>query len=107
MAKGLLYVATRPVSAERAADYHAWYDKVHVPEVVALDGFVSARRLEPLDDDGPFVALYEIEGDDLKEIVRGLNRAIRNGELHMSDAMSMDPPPEMRLLRTTLEYPES
>jgi len=46
MARGLLIVESRPASPEEAAAYHDWYDNKHVPEILQLEGFVSARRLE-------------------------------------------------------------
>ena len=69
MAKGIIYVETRPSSPDRDQEYNTWYDEVHIPELVALDGIVSARRLRPVDGDGPYVALYELEGDNLRAIL--------------------------------------
>jgi hypothetical protein len=105
MAKGILIVESRPSSPDRADEYNDWYDKVHLPEVVALPGFVSGRRLAPVDGDGPYVALYELDADDLKAAVDGLFKAIGSGAVAMSDTIQMDPPPVMRLLATTTEHP--
>jgi hypothetical protein len=102
MPKGIIHVETRPSSPEREEDYNTWYDEVHLPELVALDGFVSARRLRPVDGDGPYVALYEIEGDNLQAILENMRASAR--QLHMSDALQLDPPPVMRLLEVTTDY---
>lgn len=102
MAKGLILVESRPSSPERDREYNTWYDEIHLPELVALDGIVSARRLRPVSGDGPYVALYEVEGDDLQAIVD--NMVANAGQLHMSDALQMDPPPVMRLLEVTTQY---
>ncbi|BBX94904.1 DUF4286 family protein [Mycobacterium lacus] len=102
MTKGIIYVESRPSSPDRDREYNTWYDEVHMPELVALDGFVSARRLRTVDGDGPYVALYEIEGDDLQAILD--NMVANAGQLHMSDALQFDPPPVMRLLEVTTEY---
>ncbi|WP_330255040.1 hypothetical protein OG874_11100 [Nocardia sp. NBC_00565] len=104
MARGILYVETQPSAPERTAEYHAWYDETHLREVVAMDGFVSARRLAPPADDGPFVALYEIEADDLQAVVDRLLEAVLGGEFHMSDALRTDPMPLFRLLETITVY---
>ena len=80
MAKGIILVETYPSSPEREQEYNTWYDEVHLQELVALDGFVSARRLRPVDGDGPYVALYEIEGDDLQAVLQGMND--NAGKLH-------------------------
>ncbi|MDT5348454.1 MAG: hypothetical protein QOH91_1741 [Mycobacterium sp.] len=102
MAKGIIHVETRPSAPDREQEYNTWYDEVHIPELLALDGFVSARRLRPVDGEGPYLALYEIEGDDLQTI---LNNMVSNaGQLHMSDALQLDPRPVMRLLEVTSEY---
>ncbi len=105
MAKGLILVESRPSSPDREQEYNTWYDEVHLPELVALDGFVSARRLRPVDGDGPYVALYEIEGENLQAV---LDNMIANaGQLHMSDALQLDPAPIPRLLATTIDYQPS
>jgi hypothetical protein len=102
MAKGIIYVETRPSSPDRDQEYNTWYDEVHIPELVALDGFVSARRLRPVDGDGPYVALYEVEGANLQAILDNMRANSR--QLHMSDALQLKPPPVMRLLEVTTEY---
>ncbi|WP_204079700.1 DUF4286 family protein [Mycobacterium riyadhense] len=102
MAKGIIHVESRPSSPDRDQEYNTWYDEVHIPELVALDGFVSARRLRPVDGDGSYVALYEIEADDLQTVLQNMLDNARN--LHMSDALQFDPPPVMRLLEVTSEY---
>ena len=105
MAKGLILVESRPSSPDRVQEYNTWYDEIHLPELVALDGIVSARRLRPVDGDGPYVALYEIEGDNLQAV---LDNMIANaGKLHMSDALQLDPAPIPRLLATTTDYHSS
>lgn len=102
MAKGIIHVETRPSAPDREQEYNAWYDEVHIPELLALDGFVSARRLRPVDGEGPYLALYEIEGDDLQAILD--NMVANADQLHMSDALQLDPRPVMRLLEVTSEY---
>jgi hypothetical protein len=102
MAKGILLIESRPSSPDRDQDYNTWYDEVHLGELMALDGFVSARRLRPVDGEGPYVALYEIEGDNLQAILDNMVANAR--QLHMSDALQLDPPPIVRLLQVTTEY---
>ncbi len=102
MARGIIYVESRPSSPDRDQEYNTWYDEVHLGELVALDGIVSARRLRPVDGDGPYVALYEIEADDLQSVLQ--NMRANAGKLHMSDALQLDPAPAMRLLEVTTDY---
>jgi hypothetical protein len=105
MAKGIILVETRPSSPDREQEYNAWYDEVHLGELLALDGFVSARRLRPVDGNGPYVAIYEIEGDDLQAILDNMNASA--GRLQMSDALQLNPRPIPRLFETTTECPTS
>ena len=44
MAHGILLVLSEPVSTADDAAYNDWYDHIHLPEVLALPGFNSARR---------------------------------------------------------------
>jgi hypothetical protein len=102
MAKGIMLVETRPSSPDREQEYNTWYDEIHIPELLALDGIVAVRRLRPVNGDGPYVALYELEGDNLQAI---LDNMIANADqLHMSDALQLDPRPIPRLLEVTTEH---
>jgi hypothetical protein len=104
MPRGIMIVETQPSSPEKAADYHAWYDDVHLKECVAIDGIVSARRFAPLDGNGPFVAIYELDTDDLSTVVKRLGEAVGAGKMQMSDALAMDPPPKFTVLEQTASY---
>ena len=104
MPKGILYVESRPSSPDRLDEYHAWYTETHLRQVVGLDGFVRARRFAPVADDGPYVAIYEIEADDLEAAFAALAEAATTGVVQMSDAMEMDPPPSVRVLELIAEY---
>lgn len=104
MPKGVLYVESQPSSPDRDDEYNTWYDEVHLRELLALDGFVAARRLRPVAGEGGlYVALYEIEGDDLQAIVDNMVARGQRGEIHLSDALQLDPPPIMRLFVVTTE----
>jgi hypothetical protein len=107
MAKAILYVETRPASAEEAADYHQWYNEVHIPEILATPGFVSARRFEPMDEGGPFVAIYEIEADDVEAARAALTEATRSGANSKPVGVSFDPPPTTQYYREIASFTES
>lgn len=100
MAKGIIYVESYPSSPDREQEYNTWYDEVHLGELVALPGIVGARRLRPVDGEGPYVALYEVESDDLQAVLRSMSSA----KLTMSSALQLDPPPIPRLLEETIDY---
>ena len=98
-----MYVESRPSTPERQAEYNNWYDEVHLAEVCAIDGVVSARRFVPVDGEGPFVAIYELEADDLGSVMEQLGKKAASGELHMTDAMQLDPMPKISILEQTSE----
>ncbi|WP_280433894.1 hypothetical protein [Nocardia carnea] len=99
MPKGILYVESRPSSAEEIDEYHRWYAGTHIGEMLEIDGIVSARRLEPLSGDGSFIALYEIEAEDLEAVRAQMGARARSGQMSKPVAVQSDPPPTVRLLR--------
>jgi hypothetical protein len=44
MTKSLLFVESKPASPDLVEEYHHWHDRIHVPEMLAVDGLMSARR---------------------------------------------------------------
>ncbi|MFT4307390.1 MAG: hypothetical protein QM604_10915 [Microbacterium sp.] len=51
----------------REEEFESWYWEQHIPEVLALPGFLSARRYKLPGDPGPgapyrYATIYEIEG---------------------------------------------
>lgn len=97
MTRGVLYVTSHPSSAEREAEYNDWYDHVHLPDVCAVPGFLGGRRYAPVDG-GPYVALYDIEGEDLRAVAAELFARVGDGRIPISDVMASDPAPEIRIL---------
>ena len=102
MAKGIMYVESWPSSPDREQEYNTWYDEVHIPQLLTIDGIVAARRLRPVDGKGPYVAIYELEADDLQSVLD--NMVANAGQLNMSDALQLDPAPIPRVLETTTEH---
>jgi hypothetical protein len=50
--------------ADRAVEeFNRWYDEVHLPEVLACPGFISAARFECTDGQPRFLAIYELESE--------------------------------------------
>lgn len=87
-------VFTNPVEG-RDADYNRWYDDVHLGEVTSLPGFTGAKRfrLLPQGDSPPkhrYMAIYEIESDDVQATMGGLFAQASAGKLNMSDALAPD-----------------
>lgn len=104
MARGIVIVESRPSSPARVDEYNHWYTNVHLPEVCAVPGFVGASRYAPVDGEGPYVAIYELDCDDLAGSMTALGDAVGQGSIHMSDVLSMDPAPTVRILELTASH---
>jgi hypothetical protein len=77
------------------AEFNSWYDEVHLGEVVALPGFVAAKRFRihpagetPLPH--RYLAIYDMSTDDPQATLATLTDAAASGALHMSDTMKGD-----------------
>ena len=98
MPKGIMLVTSRPADAAREDEYNNWYDKTHIPEVCALPGIVGGRRYKLAGGAEPtYLAIYEMDSDDLGSVMPELGKAIGDGRIHMSDAIQMDPAPDIAI----------
>lgn len=94
MGRYLFVVETQPVAGQEDA-YNDWYTNRHLADVVALPGFVSAQRFalvphpntRPADPAFRYLALYDIETDDLAEPFDALAAAVRTDRMPISDAL--------------------
>jgi hypothetical protein len=91
--KAILVVHTEPASPEQEAAYNEWYDGIHVPDIVALPGFVGATRYKvsatqmgPAADGPRYVAIYEIDADDLGATLAGIGAGAASGAVRMANA---------------------
>ncbi|MBA7468888.1 hypothetical protein ES707_04144 [subsurface metagenome] len=76
MSKWLLVVETNCADATREAEFHEWYNKTHLPDVLEVPGFTTANRYEKIDPsegEAKFVAAYEIETDDIDGFMKAHN----------------------------------
>jgi hypothetical protein len=99
MPKGIMLVESMPVSPDREADYHKWYNDTHLAEIVSVEGIVSARRLAPTDGNGPFIAIYELDCDDLDAALQRLAELGRSGGMSSLEFLQLDPAPVTRVYR--------
>lgn len=71
--RDLLYVASRVRSPPKISvdDFHAWYDSVHVPDVLKTSAVSTAYRYNAATDTTPwpFLAIYPVH--DLPQFVKG------------------------------------
>ena len=98
MPKAVMLMFTSPSSPAAEAEYNEWYTSTHVPDVLKVPGIKSATRYKLAESPAPgaamptnYLAVYEVEADDLNEITEGLGKAFVNGELPMSDTLQAGP----------------
>jgi len=81
-------VKSRPSDPARDAEFNTWYNGIDIPDVLAVPGFLRARRAVKQDvpdisfvpskhDDGNYVALYDIETRDIDKSIIDLYVAAR------------------------------
>jgi hypothetical protein len=88
-----MVVYSRPTPG-REDEYNDWYQNVHLGELVALPGIVSARRFRHArnlveGDAYPYMSIYEIETDDIDAVLNDLRDTAGRGALTMSDALDL------------------
>jgi len=95
MAKYTFVVLTNP-TAGKDAEFNEWYNKVHIPDVLNVPGFVAAQRFKLADvqfgdseRDHRYLALYEIETDNLQGCLDELQKRAGTAEIPISDAIDM------------------
>jgi hypothetical protein len=93
MPKGTLLVHSRPSSPDDADTYHRWYDETHIPELLAVEGFTSARRLQAEDGES-FLVVYEV--DDIEGAKAAMASARAAGSMSPPEGLQLDPPPTVQ-----------
>ena len=91
MATSILVVHSRPVEG-REDEFNSWYSDVHLPEVLRVDGFVTARRYRfvPADEEEPpgglpYLAVYEVADGRLEEARAALAAALERSRLAVTE----------------------
>jgi len=69
MENWLLLLESNCKDPRREAEFDAWYDKIHIPDILGgSPGFKSATRYalkSTAENRGKYLAVYEIETDDI------------------------------------------
>jgi len=93
MARHLLVVMSNAAPG-RDAEYNEWYTHTHLTGVLRSDGITAAQRFaispHQLMDKGPYdyMAIYEIETEDLQKALDSLNSGSEN--MTMSDSLDLE-----------------
>lgn len=99
MPSALMVVGSNPVSADREEAYNRWYVEEHFDDVLAVAGFTTARRyalspVRPMADTEPspygYLAIYEVEADDLAQAGRDLQAALDSGAIVVSEDFDLN-----------------
>jgi hypothetical protein len=105
MPKGLLLVFSNAKDAADSDAFSRWYDEVHIPDVLKIDGFVAAtryqidesmREVSPL---APFLAVYEVDADPLTSVLSALQEAATLGAMRTTELAQRDPPSTVLLFQ--------
>jgi len=76
MEKWVLVVRSKCIDRLREDEFNNWYNKFHLPDILATPGFVSARRFMNPDfsafGGGKYLAIYDIETDDINQTIAAI-----------------------------------
>jgi hypothetical protein len=76
-------------------EFNAWYDKEHLDDLLAIDGFTAAQRYRvgpgPGLETAPFryAAVYEVEAGDVSDAHARLTEALGSGRVRRSGAIAL------------------
>lgn len=56
-----IYVVTSDIDPGLEAKFNAWYDAEHIVELLAVPGFLSARRFRAINGSPKYLAVYDLE----------------------------------------------
>jgi hypothetical protein len=98
MSGARLMVESKPESPDGMSEYAKWYEGTHVPEVLAIDGFASARVYRSLAGD-TLLSVFELD-TDVDTAKANLRAAQKSGRMTRPQGMQLDPPPSVRYFRS-------
>ena len=92
MSKHVLVVQSNAV-AGREDEYNRWYSDQHLGDVIKVPGILTAQRFKIATDGAnakwKYLAIYEVETDDLAKTMAALNSRAGTPDMVISDAMDM------------------
>ena len=94
MARYTFVVMTNAIEG-REDEFNDWYSNRHLPDILATEGFVAAQRFR-LADMNPeqdfshrYLALYEVETEDLEKTNQLMMEAANDGGMFISPALNL------------------
>jgi hypothetical protein len=98
MPKALMVVGANPTDAARETEFNEWHTETHLDDVLKVAGFITARRYSRSDarpmvgtEASPFryLAIYDVESDDLEQSGRDLQAALDSGAIPLSETFDL------------------
>ena len=88
-----LIAFTDPIAGQDQ-EYNDWYNNVHLPDVVAIPGFVSAQRFvlktaTAGDLKNKYLAIYDMETDDPEALMAEVGRRAGTEQMILSQALDL------------------
>jgi hypothetical protein len=80
-------------------EFNEWYDNVHIPDLLAIPGMLSAQRYDLRDaeiyrmegatqPEHRYLLIYEMEGD-VDAILQEIQENVAAGKINMADCLDM------------------
>ena len=62
--RGLLLFTT-DIDPAMVEEFHRWYEDEHIPERMAVPGFLTARRFRAIEGGPKYLAVYDLESPEV------------------------------------------
>jgi hypothetical protein len=89
-----VFVVLTNASRGRDDEFNKWYNKQHIPDVLKIPGIVAAQRfglaaaqMEGVASPWRYVALYELDTDDLAGALKELAARVGTPAMVMSESL--------------------
>jgi len=84
-----------PASPDQAAEFDAWYESTHIPQIrAAIPSIIAVSRYQLVDPESPgrsdrYLAVYELDTDDIPAAAAALADSAAAGRMDMTTAMNV------------------
>jgi hypothetical protein len=95
MERWILIAESNCSDPAREEEFNRWYDTVHVPDVLETPGILRSTRFrsdEPIEGHGKYLAIYEVETEDIQQTVSRFGEIITEkwNQGRMSELLAPD-----------------
>jgi hypothetical protein len=95
VARALMLAWSSPASPGQTGEFEAWYEDTHIPQIrAAVPSITAVSRYELVDlESGEpshrYLAVYELDGDDIPAAAASLADGAAAGRMEMTTAMDL------------------